>query len=324
MRIKIQSYTNIGIIFSLLCFFVACTKSKEGCTFQNYSIPTNFNHYAFQKLNDSVFFIGTGKLYDSGFVYKSTNGGATWNLIGSNLYGGIYGIQFINNQEGYATAWFGNIYKTVDGGKSYSLYSKKIDNIITSPISINDSTIVAVSHIGYGIGYFWYSKDKGKTWDTVGFDRNLSKVIQVQNKLYMAGYGMVYSADLSFNQWKGTVVKGDLWVDIDFVSKNTGFITGFDGSIRKTIDGGISWTDMREGNHLLYKSYTLTQADFYNEHIGVVGTYQGDILYTGNGGYSWEVIKTPFGKTIRDIKMLHEKKGIAIGDQGLIFTFNLP
>lgn len=314
----------LRIFVAFLLLLQACAKTKEGCTFQDFSINTAFNHYAIQQFNDSVFYLGSGKLYDSGFVYKSTDKGRSWTLLASNLKGGVYGVQFRNEQTGIATAWNGSIYRTLTGSAPFQSYTKNFDNIVTSPLYINDSTLVAVSHIGYGSGHFWSSKDGGQTWDTVSFERNCSKIIQSKNNLFISAYGMVYRSDLQFKQWDATVVNGDLWVDIDFPSYNTGFIVGYDGSICKTVNRGETWVNMRGGNHLLYKSYTFTQADFFNEHIGVVGTYQGDILYTGNGGYSWEVISMPVHKTIRDIKMLNATSGIAVGDAGMIMHFQLP
>lgn len=309
----------------LACMFIiGCTKEKEGVAFKDYSIPTALNIYQLQRLNDSVFFIGGGKLFDTGFVYKSTNGGKTWNLLTNNLYGGIYGIYFKDEQSGYATAWNTNIYKTDDSCKTFSLYSKKVDNIITSPLIINDSLTIAVSHIGYENGYFWKSTNQGKSWDTFNVQRAAMKIIKSYNDYFISCYGLVLFSNDQGANWQNYYAKGDVWVDIDFPSYNTGFLTGFEGNILKTTDRGKTWQNMRTGNHLLYKSYNFTQAHFISESIGVVATYEGDILYTQNGGHNWEVIKGLNQKTIRDIQLFNYKSGMAVGDGGTIFFFDLP
>lgn len=313
------------VVFISCCLLVlGCTKEKDGVVYTDYSIPTALNIYQLQRLNDSVFFIGGGKLFDTGFVYKSTNGGKTWQLLSNNLYGGIYGIYFENEQSGYATAWNTNIYKTADSCKTFSLYSKKVDNIITSPLIINDSLTVAVSHIGYENGYFWKSTNEGKSWDTLNLQRAALKIITSYNDFFISCYGLVMFSDNQGSTWQNYYAKGDMWVDIDFPSYNTGYITGFEGNILKTTDRGKTWQSMRTGNHLLYKSYNFTQSHFISESIGVVATYEGDILYTQNGGYHWEVIKGLNQKTIRDIQLFNQKSGMAVGDGGTIFLFNLP
>jgi photosystem II stability/assembly factor-like uncharacterized protein len=326
--IKSTSFNKVNnsiVSFVLSCLFIlGCTKEKEGVVFTDYSISTGLNIYQLQRLSDSVFFVGGGKLFDTGFVYKSTNGGKTWQLLTNNLYGGIYGIYFKNEQSGYATAWNTNIYQTADSGKTFSLYSKKVDNIITSPLFVNDSLTVAVSHIGYENGYFWKTTDQGKSWDTLNLQRAALKIIKSYNDFFISCYGLVLFSDNQGMSWQNYYAKGDLWVDIDFPSYNTGYLTGFEGNILKTTDRGKTWQSMRTGNHLLHKSYNFTESHFISESIGVVATYEGDILYTQNGGYHWEIIRGFNQKTIRDIHLLNYKSGMAVGDEGTIFFFHLP
>ena len=313
-----------SLIFIIVMALNNCSKVVENVIFENYSIPTKYNLYALHILNDSICFIGGGKLYDSGFVYKSFNKGKEWKFVSSNLFGGVYGIYFKNEQTGIGTTWNTNFYITNDSAKNFSKVSAELDNIVTSPIMVDDQLFVAVSHNGFLGGYFWKSTNGGKNWDTLNFQRACTKIIKSYNDYFISCSGMVFYSNDALKIWQPKIVKGDVWLDIDFPSYNTGFLTGFEGNILKTTNRGQTWKSMRTGNYLLHKGYNFTQASFINEHIGVVGTYEGDILFTSDGGYSWQVIKGFNNKTIRDIHLYTEHSGIAIGDEGTVFKFILP
>src|SRR3954463_78704 len=56
--------------------------------------------------------------YTTGYLLKTTNGGANWNSIGTSgpMIGSMY---FTSVDTGYATGT-GEIYKTIDGGATWS------------------------------------------------------------------------------------------------------------------------------------------------------------------------------------------------------------
>jgi photosystem II stability/assembly factor-like uncharacterized protein len=167
-----------------------------------------------------VFFINpdTG-FYVSLTLYKTTNGGLTWNNFDTQVYD-PFGVYFINKDTGFVCGnFYAEISKTVDGGQNWNLcYNEPINAGFTSIQFVNDS-------VGFAIGgiaseplllpgpTFIKTYDGGNTWfyDTTIF-----------NLLYSLGYA--YNSSLN---------------SIFFINNDTGFVTvGYRGLILKTITGG--------------------------------------------------------------------------------------
>jgi photosystem II stability/assembly factor-like uncharacterized protein len=102
------------------------------------------------------------------------------------------------------------------------------------------------------------------------------------------------------------------------VNSTTGWICGDEGTILKTIDGGLNWSNLVSGttNYLL-------DIYFDNFNIGwMVGgnwiTYQTLILKTTNGGINWISQVDSSGPLLYDLFFLDSLTGWAVGDYSLI------
>lgn len=73
--------------------------------------------------NRNILFVGTGGFF-GGRLYKSTNGGKSWqNLAGDTLIDGVISLAINPENTGiiYAgTSWSGSVYKSVDGGEIWN------------------------------------------------------------------------------------------------------------------------------------------------------------------------------------------------------------
>ena len=73
------------------------------------------NIYDFSLVNENIVFVTNNQ----GILRKSTNGGASFNIVNSNVY--IQRIQFINEQIGYASNGNFSLVKTIDGGFTWTV-----------------------------------------------------------------------------------------------------------------------------------------------------------------------------------------------------------
>lgn len=73
-------------------------------------------------------------------------------------------------------------------------------------------------------------------------------------------------------------------IDVFFVSQDIGFLSTWDGIIRKTVNGGQTWRDIQTPTDKLI--YNLQFVDEYN---GWAQVYGGEILHTDDCGENWTV-----------------------------------
>ncbi len=74
------------------------------------------------------------------------------------------------------------------------------------------------------------------------------------------------------------VLKG-IW----FADKNNGYAVGYNGTILKTTDAGLSWKTLNSGT-----TNSLFSVSFTNVNTGIVCGASGLILKTTDGGLSWK------------------------------------
>ncbi len=133
----------------------------------NWGLTTN-NSIAFSMQCISADTIITGSLTSIKYSY---DGGSTWNTYSTNRI--FFSLYFFNSKYGFIGDSWGGIYKTMDGGQTFT--EKYNCNLLINDIKfINDS-------IGYFVadnGYIGKSTDAGETWVSVesGTIRNLKSI----------------------------------------------------------------------------------------------------------------------------------------------------
>ena len=114
--------------------------------------------------------------------------------------------------------------------------------------------------------------------------------------------------NISFAQWvQQAGVAG--W-DIDFIDANTGWYIGDSGSLKKSTDGGITWTAQTLG----VTNLRCRGIDMIDANLGFICTELGGKVYrTTNGGTNWTMIDDLEGNSLYDIDFLNATTGIAVG-----------
>ena len=84
---------------------------------------------------------------DIGYIYKSEDGGITWEAQSSGTEVSLQGIAFVNENIGYACGFDGTILGTDNGGTTWTVSTTDTDEHIMA-IDFNGSRGLAVSHSG--------------------------------------------------------------------------------------------------------------------------------------------------------------------------------
>ncbi len=101
--------------------------------------------------------------------------------------------------------------------------------------------------------------------------------------------------------------------DIHFLNSNKGWISGANGTILVTTDGGDNWAAQTSGTtETLHGLYMLDASN------GFISGYNGTILKTVNGGTNWTGLTTGTTKNLTDIHFFDSDTGWAVGLSGFL------
>ncbi|MBS1552507.1 MAG: hypothetical protein JST15_10630 [Bacteroidetes bacterium] len=182
-------------------------------------------------------------------------------------------------------------------------------NSITSPDGTN---IAAVGNAGrlyrsFSAGVSWLSYTNGTL--------NMNCVTSFGNDLWIAAdNGTVYktlktsSPVSSYNV--GSAVN---LYSVYFINSNTGFVCGDNGSVFKSVNGGVNWTSSNTG----ISSVKLNSINFKDANNGTVVGNSGTVYVTTDGGASWTLQSSGTSYNLLKVKYFSDSL-IATGEYGTL------
>jgi photosystem II stability/assembly factor-like uncharacterized protein len=200
-----------------------------------------------------------------------------WTQIASPTPSNLLGIHFVDDQIGYVVGYNGGIYKTINGGSSWSapLPSNTTEHLYSTYfIDANTGFVVGDN------GIVRRTSDGGASWQT--------PTIPTSGSTSVAGHS--FRGIWFYNAYEGYIVGG--------VSTSL-------GTILKTTNGGLDWTNISptqvpgSGGKAFYGVF------FTDALNGYACDFDGRILKTTNGGNgggnAWIPQPTPTTNHLADI-----------------------
>jgi photosystem II stability/assembly factor-like uncharacterized protein len=263
--------------------------------------------------NPSIMYVGTGEAVTASYtfylgngVFKSTDEGETWKVIGLTNSGGFSKIIVdpVNSNNIFAGAVKRGqgFYKSTDAGQTWRLtFDKPITDISLNPNNHNE-IFTGVS--GEGV---YISTDMGETWAmrSYGFNDVIGRVsVQIAktnpNVLYCLmendAIGEIYKTTDKGANWNllsnggSSFFNGQGWYDnyivVDPTNENIAYAAGID--IWKTSNGGTNWNNLTYGYaggsvHVDQHCMALDPQDPSKLYVG----NDGGIYYSTDAGVNW-------------------------------------
>ncbi len=216
-----------------------------------------------------------------------------WTQVVSGTASNLNTVEVINADTVYA-AGSSVFLRSVNGGQTWSPIA--IVNTANQPINgltindlhfFNSQTGIAVGVRSSTIHTVLRTTDGGLHWS----------VVVTQNDL---------------QGWSGGITR------VDFINIMQGWCVGSSGKVRRTLDGGLSWSDLPDVQNVAY----LKTVDFTNSQVGYLTTAfsfgGGEVMKTTNGGQTWAALS---GGIFHELHFVHPDTGF-LADQNYAFRMH--
>jgi hypothetical protein len=219
-----------------------------------------------------------------GIILKTTNGGSNWSKISADTIPGLKAIFFTSVDVGYAGGYQNYLMKTTDGGSTWT----KI--VIDSKLWYFNNIEFWDANNGIVVSYpsvIYRTSDAGITWGPCfGLKHSVEDLCYADaTTLFLVGGDeRIYKSTNAGFFWteidSGVVLH--TYLGVEFYDVNFGIVTGEDGKVVVTTDGGTNWTISNAGGYgLMHSSYIMNQSTAF-----VVGTPE-QVYKSINGGITW-------------------------------------
>ncbi len=245
-------------------------------------------------LNENTGWVVSRGSASFGNLYKTTNGGNTWNTTQFLNSQNMQRVKFFDNENGWVCGFDKVISKTTNGGLNWT--NKIVNNVA-------NYTYVFYSDI--------YPVSMNECWALLSAN-NLSNVTNLVYKTTDGGdnWTLMYSYTDGLNGNSSSI-----W-NIEFTDSQTGYLSGGFNFIAKTTNGGINWNSLSTSIQI-YSILPLNNVQILAGGINTQNT--AIVLKSTDEGGSWNQIFSNRNYNFVGVYFKDFQNGLAIEEKGVIF-----
>jgi len=137
-----------------------------------------------------------------------------------------------------------------------------------------------------------------------------------RDTIFLSGYnGKIYRTTDRGKTWLTLSTGGNSIQSFTFVNSQIGYV-GSGGSILKTTNGGDTWQTM---NHVNYGPSGILAMQFLDKDTGFAFREWDSLLITYDGGITWKGSPANFGFTMNTMHFFNARTGYMGGEDGVMY-----
>jgi photosystem II stability/assembly factor-like uncharacterized protein len=210
-------------------------------------------------IDNNIFYVGG----NSGWLLKTTDAGATWDTLYFNTGNDADIVHFVNADEGFVFGNYAQWMSTSDGGATFEPINEWPSSSFWGLALPTDTKIMVTDWSG---GDMTVSEDQGLTWSYPS-----NAVTQTVVSIY----------------------------ELEFADENTGLLAGSNGLVKKTIDGGQTFTFVDNPMAQMSNKH-INALRYVDENTVLAGGSSGIIMKSTDGGDTWVEIGSEGSSTVYD------------------------
>lgn len=272
------------------------------------------------------FFCG-GEKSENGYIYHTTDAGATWNAVYSNTGLSLYDILFVNDSVGYCCGEDMLILRTADKGLHWASTENKMNsddffNGTLYGIFGDEYLLFFAGGKNFNIGIINWIKDNTPSANWSGF-KGLSNEMRCgiffDAQYFLAmGYGTTYKNTGNTSTFEPSSVSGDFFTATSKVNNSLSFACGYNGGVYKlTRDESDK---IVSHNRFFKKNRYFNGIAFANENKGWVCGNAG-VFYETTDGEDFKQLDLGTKKDLLSLVINKNNEVIVSTSEGKLIKF---